>query len=536
MATTLVRTTLNLTRISRHLCLTTLLVLSIFTLAPALRASDDTARFYGTWKAYILVNGRTVTLISVHDANGYKNYVRQPNGGDTPAGEGTFSAANGKYKTSAGYPNDGGLYHFVGNDTAICTNLAGQVVTWKRVESATDEPKPSGSSIDANVAAHDATGYVPPSTRPGTERLNPGGPPSVDAQPASGPNASVPDSSLSAEVSAGLAAMNRKDYNSAWRNFMAAAQRGDSDGEFGLGAMLFNHMNPPGTGYYAQCEQWLLKSANQGNPRGMEFLGRYYYASGVSIAGGINPGINTAPIPPALQAQAEGQFRKARQWFERSSEKGDLYSMANLAIMYDAGVGGPRDPERAAQLRAQVKAGPDKNLARKATSNPGNLATAAAWQSGHYADAINAAQQAAAKGDANAQALLGKAYYEGVGVNRDYATALFWLNKAVAQGNIDAMFILGLMYEHARGVRQDIPKAMDLFDRAAAKGQRYAEMEAAGMRLQGESDKVAAEMRKHGGVQDQACATAGGVSVGPECLKGGSTIDPFNAEQAAAPQ
>src|ERR1035438_2369362 len=113
----------------------------------------------------------------------------------------------------------------------------------------------------------------------------------------------------------------------------------------------------------------------------------------------------------------------------------------NLAIMLDAGVGGPRDPQRAAQLRAQVKTSPDKNLVKKGTSDPGNLATTAAWQSGHYADAIQASQQAAAKGDANAEALLGKAYYEGVGVTRNYVTALVWLNKSVAQGNADAMFI-----------------------------------------------------------------------------------------------
>ncbi len=373
-----------------------------------------------------------------------------------------------------------------------------------------------------------------PSQRPGTERVNPGGS-SAGAQSAGGASAFTPDASLSAEVNAGLAAMNRRDYNTAWRSFMAAAQRGDSDGEFGLGAMLFNHVNPPGSGYYAQCEQWLLASANQGNMRGEEFLGRYYYARGVAIAGGINPGINTAPIPPALQAQAEGQFRKAREWFARSSEQGDAYSKANLAILLDAGIGGPRDPARAAELRGEVKAGPDRNLARKATSDPGNLAITAAWQSGHYADAIRNAQASAARGDANAEALLGKAYYEGVGVARNYPNALYWLNKAVAQGNADAMFILGLMYEHGRGIQQNIPKSVELFDRAAGKGQRYAQMEVAGMRMQGESDRIAAEARRHGSVEDTACQTAGGISVPGACLKGGSSIDPFNAEQAASP-
>jgi hypothetical protein len=373
--------------------------------------------------------------------------------------------------------------------------------------------------------------------------VNPGGsaPTDVqteDTQPGSAPAAAFKgDPSLPPEVNAGLAAMNKKDYPAAWRNFMAAAQKGNSDGEFGLGAMLFNHVNPPGTGYYAQCEQWLLKSANHGNERGMEFLARYYYESGRNIAGGINPGVNNAPISSGEQSQADGQFRKARQWFERSADKGDLYSMANLAVMLDGGVGGPRDPNRAAQLRAQVKAGPNKKLIHDATEDPGSLATAAAWQSGHYADAIKAAQAAAAKGDANAEALLGKAYFEGVGVQRNYATALAWLNKAVAQDNADGMFILGLMYEHGWGVTQDIPKSEGLFDRARFKGQRYAAMEVTGMRMQGQINKQAAEARRRGGndVMDTACGVAGGVPVGPECIKGGATIDPFNAEQANAP-
>jgi uncharacterized protein len=526
MASALAQMQFLYTRIFR---ITALIALTVLLSPLVAHAADDTARFYGTWQAHILMNGQKITIISVHDASGFHNYVRTPSG-DTPAGEGTFSAKNGGYKTNAQAPNNAGVYYFANNDTAVCTNLAGQIVTWRRIEPAADEPHP----VDGNTAAHNTTGYNPPSERPGNQPVNPGAPPTVVAEPRGG-GASAPDAAHSAEVNAALAAMNRKDYNTAWRDFTTAAQKGDSDGEFGLGAMLFNHMNPPGTGYYAQCEKWFLAAANHGNMMGMEFLGRYYYARGVSIAGGINPGINNAPIPPALQAQADGQFKLARQWFESASDKGDIYAMGNLALMLDAGVGGPRDPERAAQLRAQVKAGPDKVFARKATSDPGNLATAAAWQSGHYADAIRNAQSAAARGDANAEALLGRAYYEGVGVPRNYATALEWLNKSVAQGNADGMFFLGLMYEHGRGVNQDIPKALDLFDRAASKGQGYARMEAKGMRLQGESDRVAAELRRHGGVEGVACQTAGGISVGPECLKSGASIDPFDAQQAAAP-
>lgn len=522
---------LQLSKSPRLFVLTAVIVLGVFLFPLSSHAKDDTARFYGTWQAHILVNGQQVTVISIHDASGYKNYVRTPSG-DTPAGEGTFSAANGIWRTSAPSPNAGGVYYFKNDDTAVCTNSAGQIVTWRRIKAATDQPE----SVDANVAAHGATGYNPPSERPGNQPVNPGAPPSAGAPPGStSSNPFKPDPSLSPEVNSAMEALNRRDSMTAWRNFTAAAQKGDSYGEFGLGAMLYRHLNPPGTGYYAQCEKWLLAAANHGNVQGMEFLARYYYDSGVSIAGGINPGVNTTPIPPALQAQAEGQFRKAREWFERASEKGDVYAMGNLAIMLDAGVGGPRDPNGAAELRARVKAGPDKDFARRATTDTGDLANSAAWQAGHYADVIKNAQADAARGDANAEALLGRAYYLGVGVQRNYSTALTWLNKSVAQGNADAMFFLGLMYEHGRGVTQDIPKSVDLFDRAAAKGQRYARMEVKGMRMQGESNRIAAEARAHASVEDVACQTAGGVSIPGECLKSGRSIDPFNAEEAAAP-
>ena len=460
------------------------LVAALIGLATSAHAADDTARFYGTWETSAPYNGQMVTIVSVHDASGYKNYMRLP-GGNTPAGDGTFSAANGRYTTSADKPNDSGTYRFLGDNIVVCTNAAGQTISWKRDKTA------AAPATDSRPAAQPAV-----------------------------PAALVPDPSLPPETNAAIAAFTRKDYNTAWRNFMAAAQKGDSEAEAGVGAMLFNHLNPPGTGYYAQCEKWLLASANQGNVKGMDFLGQFYYATGVAITGGINPGVNAAPISPALNRQAEGRFALARQWFERAADKNDGYAMGNLALMFDAGVGGPRDPARAAQLRAGVSGHSDADFAKRATADPGNLAMTAAWQSGHYADALQSAQALAAKGDANAEALLGRAYYEGVGVVRNYATALNWLNKAAAQKNADALFILGLMYEWGRGVYQDVPKAQTLLDQAAALGQPFAKIEATGMRMEGEAAEQQAKFAS-------ACRNAGGVTDGPVCSRGGEAIDPY---------
>ena len=309
---------------------------------------------------------------------------------------------------------------------------------------------------------------------------------------------------------------------------MASAQQGDAEAQAGVGAMLFAKINPPGTGIYADCEQWLTASANQGDAKGMTYLGRFYYADGARLNQSINPGINTAPVPPALHQMAERQFARARAMFERASALGDGYAMGQLAIMLDAGVGGPRDPARAAQLRAGVAAHADAWFAAKITRNPAELAMMAAWQTGHYADALQSAQASASHGDAGAQALLGRGYYEGVGVARNYAMALTWLNRAAAQNNASAIFFLGLMYEHGRGVQQNLTRALQLFDRAAALGDGYARMEAKGMRLQGESNRVAALVHANSSTEDNACFVAGGVPVPGACIRGGTEIDPYN--------
>jgi TPR repeat protein len=466
-----------------------LLLSACVAFAATTRAGDDTARFYGTWQATFPYNGQMITMLSVHDEGGYKNYVVAPTG-NVPAGDGTFQAANGKYTTSAPAPNNTGFYHFIGSNTVVCTNAAGQTLTWKRYH-----------------------GPTPVAANP-----SPAASPQPAAQPA--PPALAPDPSLPPETNAAIAAFGRKDYNTAWREFMSAAQKGDSEAQAGIGAMLLTHINPPGTGYWAQCEKWLLLSAKQGNTKGMTFLAKFYYTDGVNIAGGINPGVNNAPIPPALRTQAERRFAQAREWYEKAANKNDGYAMGALAIMLDAGVGGPRDPARAAQLRSGVAARTDPNFAKKDTGDPANLAMTAAWQSGHYQDALKTARELADKGNPAAEAVIGRSYYTGVGSPQSYAAALPWFQKAAAQKNPDALFFLGLMCEWGHGVRQDLQKAVSLLDQAAALGQRQAEMEAAGMRMEGEA---AAQQARYAAV----CQKAGGVTDGPLCLVGGMAIDPY---------
>ncbi|MGB7266173.1 MAG: caspase family protein [Terracidiphilus sp.] len=128
-------------------------------LAPAARAADDTARFFGQWKTTFPFNGQIVTVISVHDVNGYRNYVLTPTG-FTFAGSGAFSAANGIWFAAAPAPDNGGTYHFVDNNTAICSNAVGQTVTWKRdstrltgVAVATAQPEATATNSQSGATA-----------------------------------------------------------------------------------------------------------------------------------------------------------------------------------------------------------------------------------------------------------------------------------------------------------------------------------------------------------------------------------------------
>ena len=114
-----------------RLCLSVAIAAGLTGLVQAARAADDTARFYGQWKTSFAYNGQMVTVISVHEASGYTNYLVTPTG-LTFAGSGAFSAANGIWLAAAAPPDNGGTYHFVDSNTVVCSNAVGQTVTWRR--------------------------------------------------------------------------------------------------------------------------------------------------------------------------------------------------------------------------------------------------------------------------------------------------------------------------------------------------------------------------------------------------------------------
>ena len=72
----------------------------------------------------------------------------------------------------------------------------------------------------------------------------------------------------------------------------------------------------------------------------------------------------------------------------------------------------------------------------------------------------------------NAQCTLGRLYFQGRDITKDYVQSAKWYRKAAEQGDASAQNNLGLMYNMGEGVPEDAAEAARWFRRAAAQGGR----------------------------------------------------------------
>ena len=117
-----------------------------------------------------------------------------------------------------------------------------------------------------------------------------------------------------------------------------------------------------------------------------------------------------APLDEAFAAYQAGAYGKAATLFRTAAERGNRVAQYNLALLYQAGEGVPRDD-----------------------------AQAVAWF-----------RKAAELGDAKAQNELGVVLVSGRGTPRDPVEASRWFEKAAAQGNGDAQFNLDALRRSSR--------------------------------------------------------------------------------------
>ena len=147
-----------------------------------------------------------------------------------------------------------------------------------------------------------------------------------------------------------------------------------------------------------------------------------------------------------------------------------------LAITFSAcvAIAGALDAE-AAQKPAAPAAAPKGGGWSTAETPAGAYDPAyAAYDSGRYEQALKLASEGAAKGEVQADTLLGRLYAEGSASARTMQRLLEWFTKGAVAGDKHAQFELGLMLAKGRGVKQDEKKAADFFEAAAQQGHTLA--------------------------------------------------------------
>jgi len=92
-----------------------------------------------------------------------------------------------------------------------------------------------------------------------------------------------------------------------------------------------------------------------------------------------------------------------------------------------------------------------------------------------YAEAVKWFLKAAEQGDIFAQMAVADCYYWGHGIGTNYIQAANWYEKAAEQGHVHAQSKLAYCYFNGFGVKEDRTKAVDLYEKAVELELAYAE-------------------------------------------------------------
>ena len=121
----------------------------------------------------------------------------------------------------------------------------------------------------------------------------------------------------------------------------------------------------------------------------------------------------------------------------------------------------PRDPQQ-----SQVQPAPEPVLTAAQMCQKGKEY----YDKKQYSEAVPCLRKSAQQGNADAQYLLGKCYFNGWGVTEDESQAAAWWRKAAEQGYAEAQCALGICYSNGIGVTQDYTQAVAWYRKAAEQG------------------------------------------------------------------
>lgn len=118
-----------------------------------------------------------------------------------------------------------------------------------------------------------------------------------------------------ADYDAGLAAMQRQDFETAMKEFKVSAEHGDAKSQTNVGALYKNGKGVDRN--YIEAMKWFRLAAAQGADLAQSNIGSMYY--------------NGEGVPQ--------DYAEAIKWYRLAAEQGDTRSQVNLGVMYRKGQG-----------------------------------------------------------------------------------------------------------------------------------------------------------------------------------------------------
>jgi uncharacterized protein len=162
----------------------------------------------------------------------------------------------------------------------------------------------------------------------------------------------------------------------------------------------------------------------------------------------------------------------AVKWYQKASQNGHCLAQYELGILLLSGTRVEKDETTA--LSWLRRAADQRHC--PALLQLGRYYACRRGTENSEAIAVEFYRLAAEKHEnAEAQFLLGKCFFDGVGVAVNVEEAVIWYQKAALQQHAAAQYELGQCYYEGKGVGKDEIKAVEFFERAAAQNNAYAQ-------------------------------------------------------------
>ena len=220
-----------------------------------------------------------------------------------------------------------------------------------------------------------------------------------------------------------------------------------------------------------------LKFAHQGNAVAQAYVG-CAYDQGRGVAQSDSKAVEWYQ-KAAVQGHADAQYNlgvmyrvgqgvaqsdtQAVGWWQKAAVQGVAGAQYNLGWMYDQGQGVAQSDSQAMEwyqkAAAQGNANAQANLKILKEKQAQQMLERLSGQTPEQ-KTFQANLKLAHQGNPQAQAYVGAAYSQGLGVAQSDTQAVEWWQKAAVQGIADAQYNLGWMYQNGRGVAQSDSKAV----------------------------------------------------------------------------